>query len=142
MRLKIVLILIGLSIIGSVSAADEGSIDALKEKLAGPLAEGFTQLVEPTLIESGLAKSDVERIIAEMAETSSACFVESYIDQAEQDSVDTDQLIANALIADAEAAMRDKSGENFVEDLNAEELMRRFEFCFLKALENAGVQLP
>jgi len=116
--------------------ADQASAEKLKAIVSESFEGSLTEKAEKSLSEAGFAKTDVDRIINELVATASSCAVDSLAKQATEQSIDSDKLLDEAVVA-----MEAKAGDNFLDGLDEDELTRKLESCIYLALENAGVQL-
>ena len=118
------------------NTADIALAERLRETVATDLTETMSQDFGPVLVESGMAKSDSDRIIERLAAKSADCMIDALILQAKKDSVDVDEILAAA-----EHAFHNRTGEDFVETLDDEELNQRIDYCVSSALQEAGLKL-
>ena len=116
--------------------ADQSSAEKLTVIVSAFFKEPLTKKAERTLSDAGFAEADVNRIITELVAAASSCVVDSLAQQAAEQSIDADQLLAAAVVA-----MEAKAGDDFLEGLDEDELTRKLDSCILLALENAGVWL-
>lgn len=118
------------------AAADQDRVENLKLVVGTTFEELFTKQVSKKLSDSGIAKTDSDRIVRNLVATSASCVVDALVQQAEEQSIDADELLDAA-----EAALSDKkSNEDFLDVLDEDELELKMESCILIAFENAGLQ--
>ncbi len=130
-------IFISIFLVSASNGSESDRVENLKAVLMFELEGSIAKDVERTLSKSGLAESDIDRIVEEIAISSASCIVDVLVQQSEDRSLDTEQILS-----DAEAAILDKAGDDFVDALDEANLVQSMKFCFLLALENAGVLVP
>ncbi len=130
-------ILVSIFLVSASNGEESDRVEKLKAGLTSELEGSFAKDIGPRLSNSGMAKTDIDRIVEEIAISSASCLVDALVQQSEEQSLDTEKILA-----DAEASLLDKAGDDFADVLDVDGLKQRMEYCALLAIENAGVQIP
>lgn len=130
-------VVIGFATLSLSFADDTDSAGTLRAVLMPHFVSDVENEISKHLLESGLAESDVQRTINQLAETVTDCTIDALIKLAEEHSID-----AEVLLAETEATILENSGQDFGKGLDEERLTEELNYCFLISFESAGVEAP
>lgn len=126
-----------LALAASSHADIEDTIANLKAAVAVQIEGDAAENLGRQLSKSGMADTDVQRTVTELSEAAALCFVNALMKQAEEQSLDVEQVLSNA-----DASIGRNSGKEIIDGLDEEELKQKLYYCLLVTYENAGVESP
>jgi hypothetical protein len=130
-------VVIGLVILSPSFADDTDSAGALRAVMMPYFVSDVEKEISQHLLKSGLAESDVQRTIKQLAEIVTDCTIDALIQLAEEHSMD-----AEVLLAETKTTILEDSGRDFGKGLDEERLTEELNYCFLISFESAGVEAP
>ena len=130
-------IFISIFLVSVSNGSESDRVENLKAVLAFEVQGPIARDVGRKLSKSGIAQSDIDRIVEELSNFSASCIVDALVQHSEERFLDTEQILL-----DAEAAILDNGSDDFVDALDKVSLKQSMEYCVLLALENAGALDP
>jgi hypothetical protein len=130
-------VVIGFVTLSPSFADDTDSVDTLRAAMIPHFVSDVEGEIGELLPEKGMAESDVQRTIKQLAEAITDCTIDALIQLAEEQSID-----AEVLLAETTASILDNGGQDFGKGLDEERLTEELNYCFLIAFEGVGVEAP
>ena len=129
---KLCLLILAATFGAQASIADdsEDEVEVFRFAMASQVAAEAYDGLDPAFLESGLAKSDIDRIVEAFANACAACVVDAMVGLADLKSIDIELMIDDAKIASVDPKYFD-----------TQEFDRIMLPCFYSAAENAGVKV-
>ena len=114
----------------SIAGDDESEVEVFRSAMASQVAAEAYEGMDPEFLESGLAESDIDRIVETFANACAACVIDAMGSLADSKSIDTEMMIDDAKRASVDP-----------EYLDTQEFDRIMLPCFYSAAENAGIKV-
>ena len=130
-------IIIGLVVLSPSYADDADSAGNLRAAMIADIEPQVADEIGRQLQDSGMAGSDVQRTINDLAKTMTDCTIDALVQLAEEQSID-----AVTLLAETETTILENDSKDFGKGLDEGRLKEKMNYCFLIAFENAGLKAP
>ncbi len=114
-----------------------GRAERLTDLLTNHLSRSYDQLVHMAYSESKISTEEFTQINHDLSAATAVCIVDSLVQQAKEQSLDTDKLLA-----DAEDVLINQNVEALSDVLSEEGLGQKLGICVLLAYETVGARFP
>lgn len=114
----------------SIAANNEGEVEVFRSAMASQVAAEAYAGMDPEFLASGLAESDIHRIVEAFADACATCVVDAMVSLADLKSIDIELMIDDAKEASVDSKYFD-----------TQEFDRIMLPCFYSAAEKAGMKV-
>ena len=136
MRKIIGVLFLSVALIAQSQADIEDAVANLKVAMAVEIETSIGDDVSRNLKKSGMADSDVAKTMVELSEKAASCFVDALVSQANEQSLDAEQVLSNA-----DASIGKSGGTDLPDGLDIYAFEEKLEYCILLAFESVGVDI-